>query len=107
MDRDIIAKRAVVGGATRLGENAVAKEKAAILTIMEELGYMLDLGHSNMSTLEEKLHPVTMQIPEDPATEDDHEYAGSSSLYEMLHSYTRTLRSLNRRIVSARNKLEV
>lgn len=105
MDRDI--QKRIHGTANAISDSPVARERAAILAIVEELDIVISMAHDNFSQLEEKLSPVTEQSPESSEPVPDDDYLGSSPLYERLHGAVKTTRQLNTRLVRLKNRVEV
>jgi hypothetical protein len=86
----------------------IAREKAAIEQAAYELSDQIEMLHTVLGTLEDKLAPV---MGDDyPTKEDgvaDREPTGSSPLYYTLLNQLERLRGATNRVVYARNRVEV
>lgn len=99
--------RAVAQKATRLTAQTVAKEKAAIDHELSVLYNALEDAHSLLSQLESAVSPVSTPTPESDGSAPSHEYVGSSSVYERIHSAATAVHMFQDRVARVVRNLEV
>jgi len=87
--------------------SAVAKEKAAIDHELSYLAGALEEVHNLFSQLEARVSPVSVQLPPQDSDTPAHEYVGSSSVYDRLHSSVVAIHMLQNRVATVVRNLEV
>lgn len=86
---------------------SIAKERAAIDSATSDNNELVAALHSLISKLEEKLMPVSAQVPPSGETQSLTDGRGSSPLYFRIEESNSNLRAACDRLNSLRRNLEV
>lgn len=85
VDPDFNPRNASIGTATRLRSPSVAREKSAIDDEIRVSSQLVELLHSAIGQLEEKVNPVRADYPPSDTDRARREQVGSSQVYHRIY----------------------
>ena len=100
-------KRASAAVARPLQGGNVAKEKAAIQEAINNLDSDLGLLSDQLFSLDDKLFPVSSQIPTESYAKEEPVYQGSSDLYNYILKLNDVVTNLQSRVRTTYQRIEL
>lgn len=107
VDPDFNPRNATVGTATRLRSPSIAREKSAIDSELQATNQLVELVHSAIGTLEEKVSTVRADYPPSDSDRARREMFGSSQVYHRIYESNEGLMIAVERLRRLTQELEV